>query len=205
MAALLKQRLSEITPENLKELTVFSFGRLTKCGLPTHLAEDLPQMAIACLLQEGEQLHWHPRLVDLRSPENFVYYLRGVINSHLANLCVKRRKDPVMVELDDEIPDQQISPAQQAEQHDLQNQLFARLRLEMAPRHQPTIAAWELEAERAIRIPSVNGHRKYIGEVRQKAQETAIKLEMVGFTKPTKHNIAFLSLQDYVADGEFVI
>jgi hypothetical protein len=188
-----EQLMSEISKENLAGLTDFARKRLVMVGLPYHLDEDIAQTAI-CDVLNGSR---HPRAQDVQSIESFENYLRGIINSIVNKM---RRKLTFEAQQEPNIPEPSsiASPDFEAIQADLKSKLFPLLKQRMAPRHMPTIEAWEAVFEYTDRIPVIKGRRKYVAEIREVAQQI---VQEMGYAPRFK---APLKTQQYLHHDETI-
>ncbi len=179
--ALCEVRLSELTHRDITNLTEFAEHRLAANGLTPLAAEDVTQQGLAAILRglESDQGGRVPRLVDLQDKNTFLNYVRGAISSVSEAMGRKHKlrneyrpwRDNLAAE-----PDASMrTPAENAELSDLQDQLFPRLRAQAPKRLTRTINAWEPVFKESDRIPA-RGHRKYVREVKDLAQQIVTEL-----------------------------
>jgi hypothetical protein len=179
LVRLCQARFGEITDADIAALTEFAERRLVEIGVPPSCGEDVTQRALHAVLHGLEKGHGgrKPRLVDVNDKTAFLNYLRGIVSSLLYSMT-RTRGFRTTQQWDDRGPSPDAgrpSPANEAALRDLGEQLFRRLRARAPQRLLPTINAWEAVFLSSDRIPA-RGHRKYVREVRNLAQEVLSEL-----------------------------
>ena len=190
VASVKQQRVDSITPEMLRRLTDFAFCKLLKVGLPTFFAEDMPQIAVHSVLNDDR----NPRTKDLVTDEAFENYLRGIISSKIEAMTHRTKYQPLpeieTQELQQDSDITQDNPASNVAEAELKSILFRQLRKWASPRHIPTITEWEKVYDYSDRIPAINGHRKYVFEIRQQARKILQQLGLVKAHHATRPNLS---------------
>jgi hypothetical protein len=166
---------------DLANLTEFAERSLAAKGLNPSAGEDATQRALAAILRglESDQGGRVPRLVDIENKDAFLNFVRGAVSSIIEAMGRKQQfrnehelwQDGMAVSE----PGSQLTPSQLAELSDLRDQLFPRLRAQAHRRLRRTIDAWEPVFTESDRIPAP-GHRSYVREVRELAQEIVTEL-----------------------------
>ena len=173
-------RLAELTRADLTTLAEFAEYRLASQGLDPSAGEDVSQRALLTILRglESDRGGRVPRPVDIETKEAFFAFVRGAISSVVEAMGRKRQFRVEHEPWEDEmaVSEEPIAtPASNAEITDLSKQFFPRLRARAPRRLMRTIDAWESVFNQSDRIPA-RGHRRYVREVRELAQEVLSEL-----------------------------